>query len=256
MEILGISTGLLSQGDDLAATLLEHAALKDGDIVVVSSKAVTRTESGSVDLSSLKVREEAHRLAEDCGQDAAFTEFVLQETERLNGTVVSTSPHVILTSLKPSGMKKGRILCPHAGADKSNTEHGTGIGWPIDCAHSAERLRDELSTQSGARIAVIISDSTCTPSRQGVTAFALTVCGMDPCSNYVGTSDLFGRPLSMTQEAIADQLATAANIVMGNASQSTPAAVIRGHGLALSDFCGWVDGIEPEEDLFKVKNDE
>lgn len=253
MHIFGITTGILAQGDNLVEALLESTVLEDGDIIVVSSKAVARTESGSVNLASLTIRDEARDLAQKCGQDPAFTEFILQETERLGGTIISTSAKVILTSLHPHGMKKGRILCPNAGADKSNTEAGTAIGWPMDCVHSAQRLRDQIYAQSGARIAVIISDSGCRPGRQGVTAFALTVCGIDPCTNYVGKPDLFGTPLRVTQEATADQLATAANIVMGNAAQATPAAVIRDHGNALSAFCGWVDGIEPEEDLFRVR---
>ena len=101
MDIFGITTGLLTQGDDLASALLQNVVLKDGDIIVISSKAITRTESGSVKLGSLTIRDEARELAEQCGQDAAFTEFVLQETERLGGTVERTCPYAVLTSLKP-----------------------------------------------------------------------------------------------------------------------------------------------------------
>ncbi len=103
----------------------------------------------------------------------------------------------------------------------------------------------------GVRIAVLLSDSCCRPRRLGVTAFALACAGLDPLVSQAGREDLHGRKLRITTEAVADQLATAANFAMGNADQSIPAAVIRDHGLSLSDFCGWVPGIEPEEDLFR-----
>jgi len=101
------------------------------------------------------------------------------------------------------------------------------------------------------RVAVIISDSCVRPRRWGVTAFALTVAGIDPLRDEAGREDLFGRKLRITKEAIADQIATAANMLMGNADQSIPAVIVRDHGLALSDYEGWVPGIEPEEDLFR-----
>lgn len=82
-------------------------------------------------------------------------------------------------------------------------------------------------------------------------AFALVCDGIDPVKSEVGRKDLFGKPLRFTLEAVADQLATAANFVMGNADQSVPAAIIRDHGLALGNFSGWVDGIDPDEDLFR-----
>lgn len=86
----------------------------------------------------------------------------------------------------------------------------------------------------------------------GVTAFALVVVGFDPIENYIGKKDLFGRQLLVTREARADQLATAANFLMGNADQAIPAVIVRGHGLPFSDFAGWVPGIKKEEDMFNI----
>lgn len=248
MKILPVTTGLLARGDDLAAVILKNADLKDGDIVVLSSKVIAMTESGPTDLRSLSVSAEAKAYAKQCRQDAQFTEFVLQETKRLGGKISCVSPYAILTSLRPKGMKTGRILCPNAGADRSNTGQGSAIGWPQDAAASAKKLHAALGKQ--AAVGVIVSDSCCHPGRLGVTAFALTVAGLDPIRSDIGTPDLFGSPLVITHEAVADQLATAANSVMGNAAQATPAAIIRGHGLPFSGFSGWVPGIEPEDDLF------
>ena len=109
----------------------------------------------------------------------------------------------------------------------------------------------DTSAPSATSVAILLSDSCCRPGRLGVVAFALVCAGMDPLKSEVGRKDLFGKELRFTNEAIADQLATAANAVMGNAGQSTPAAIIRDHGRTLSDFCGWVEGIEAKNDRWQ-----
>ncbi len=235
MLILPLRTGTLRAGDDLPARLLENGALQNGDIVVVSSKAVATTEGAAM------------LLTDDAD---AFREAVLKETDRLHGTVLPGCAQAMLCELRPEGLRTGTILAANAGLDRSNVEAGHVIGWPKDPVASVRNVRVSLEQASGTRIGVIISDSCCKPRRQGVTAYALTVSGFSPIISRVDEKDLFGRKLRMTQEATADQLATAANFVMGNGAEGTPAAIIRDHGLTLSDFEGWVPGIEPSEDLF------
>ncbi|MEQ1849681.1 MAG: coenzyme F420-0:L-glutamate ligase [Candidatus Peribacteraceae bacterium] len=248
MLVLPIRTNRLKNGDDLASLLEPH--VQDGDIVVVSSKAMATVEGASINLAELTPSKEATKYAKECRQDPSFTEAVLKETKRLHGDVVGTCPWALLTALKPKGMGTGRILCPNAGLDTSNIEDGYAIGWPKDPVKSAAELRSSLK-QGGKRVAVLLSDSCCRPGRLGVVAFALAVAGIDPLLSQVGRSDLFGSTLKFTHEAVADQLATAANAVMGNADQSTPAAIIRDHGYQFSDFTGWVEGIAESEDLFQ-----
>lgn len=247
MLIVPVRTGLLDSSSDLAEEILKHTDLKPGDILVVSSKAVATCEGAAIDLKSLKPSAEALKLSKKTGQDARFAQAVVEEMKRLNGRVVGTSPSAILTELRPSGMK-GVILCPNAGMDQSNVGEGHAVGWPREPVESAQRLREALANSP---LAVIISDSCCIPTREGVTAFALACAGINPLKDQRGSKDMFGKELRVTQEAVADQLAVAANAVMGNAAQSTPAAIIRDHGFQLSDFVGWVDGIEPDQDLFK-----
>ncbi len=244
IQIIPIRTGLLRAGDDLAEQILKNVKLEPNDIVVLSSKAIATTEGAAVNLKNVIPSSEAIKYSKTCNQDPRLTETVLAEMKRMNGVVASTCPFALLTSLKPHGMKTGRILCPNAGMDQSNIEEGFAIGWPKDPVRSAQELRQSFG------VPVIISDSCCRPSRLGVTAFALVCCGIDPLRSEVGKKDLFGKTMRVTHEAIADQLATAANAVMGNAAQCTPAAIIRDHGLPSSDFCGWVDGIEEGEDMF------
>lgn len=266
MLILPIKTPQLKSGENLAKILHATGLIQQGDIVVVSSKVVANIEGAEIDLRSIDASEEAVYLSKKCAQSSAFTQAIIDESKRLNGTIIRIARTVLLTSLKPKGMKKGRIVCPNAGLDLSNIEEGYAIGWPRDLVESTRKLWEELDSaiedkrktknekgrevKGSKNIAIIISDSTCKPSRLGVTAFALTCAGIDPIKSEKGSKDLFGRKLLMTSEAIADQLATAGNFLMGNADQCTPAVIIRDHGLPFSDFCGWVDGIEPEEDIF------
>lgn len=248
MQILGIKTPLLKQGDDLAA-LFAKEQLRDGDIIVISSKAVATVEGAAIDLQTLEISPEAEEWAVRSGRSAAFRQAVLNETVRMHGKVVASTLQLMMTELFPEGME-GSILVPNAGLDESNTTEGTAIGWSLDPVASAKNLRDALQTKTGKSVAIIISDSCSRPRRLGVTAFALTACGIDPIRDLIGSPDLFGNPLHLTQEAIADQLATAANFVMGNADNATPAAIIRDHQLKLSEFCGWVPGIDPQRDMF------
>ncbi len=284
MLILPIHTGILKQGDDLASILLSSIALQSGDIIVISSKAIATVEGAHIDISNIHPSDEAHGWAKKTGRSAEFMQAVIHETQRLNGHIVSHAPQTLLTDVRPHGLTTGTILTANAGLDQSNVEDGYAIGWPIDPVSSAQQLQSSLvsltSRKSETRnskletnlnvshftnlkidivsdfgfrassFAIIISDSNCRPRRLGVTAFALACCGINPLRSEIGKKDLFDHEMRVTVESTADQLATAANMLMGNAAQSTPAAIIRDHGLPMTNFCGWVDGIEPDQDLF------
>jgi coenzyme F420-0:L-glutamate ligase len=253
MDILPIRTPILTRDDDLAAILLRHAPFADEDILVLSSKALATVEGAAIDLRTIHLSKEAEKWAKAMGhRTAAFAQAVMDETERLHGTIVGSCPGALLTEVIPDGLSHGTILTANAGLDESNIAEHFAIGWPRDPVASVRALRRALENASSASpLSILITDSCCRPRRLGVTAFTLVVSGIDPLHSQAGRDDLFGKKLRITTEAIADQLATAANFVMGNAGQSIPAAIIRDHGLVLSDFEGWVPGIAPKEDLFK-----
>lgn len=251
VQIIPIKTGIVKQGDDIATVIGNAADLQPDDIIIVSSKVIATAESAMINLESLQINAEAKDWSKKTGRSSQFCEAVLQETKRLNGTIISACPGALLTEVRPDGLGKGTILTANAGLDESNIAPGFAVGWPVDSVRSGSNLRMALEKKTSGRVAVIITDSCCHPRRLGVTAFALTVSGIDPFVNQIGKKDIFGKPLTITVEAIADQLATAGNMAMGNAGQQTPACIIREHGLALSDSEGWVDGIEPDEDLFR-----
>lgn len=265
MELLAIRSPMLRQGDDLSHVFI-NVGLQTGDIVVISSKAVATVEGAMIDLASIKPTSEAEAWAKRCGGTPQFRQAVLNEVKRLNGTIHAGCLLAMLTELKPEGLPSGTILVANAGLDESNAPKGYCIGWPREPVKSIRRLRKELeeslktkrtkktkknsSSSSSSSIALILSDSTCRPRRIGVTAIALAVSGIHPLQSCIGNKDLFGKDLRMTQEAVADQLATAANMLMGNAAQSIPAVIIRDHNIPLSDYEGWVAGIEEVNDLF------
>jgi len=251
MLILPIHTPLLHAGDDLSTFLTNRGDIRAGDIVVISSKAVATTEGAAMNLSLLHPTKEAKEWATQCGKTPEFRQAVLDETKRMRGLVIASCPQAMLTELTPPGLTAGTILAINAGLDESNIAEGFAIGWPKDPVKSVRKLREDIEEKIGSQIGVILSDSCCRPRRIGVTAMALTVSGMDPLMNMVGQRDLFDKELRMTIEARADQLATAANFLMGNAAQSIPAVIIRDHGLPLSDFNGWVSGIAMEADIFR-----
>ncbi len=267
MQLIPVPSPVLKQGDDLCE-LLVQAGLQSGDIVVISSKAVATIEGAMQNLSSISPTTEAGEWAKRCGGTPQFRQAVLNEVQRLNGKILPGCPQAMLTELRPEGIPSGTILVANAGLDESNAPEGYCIGWPRDPVESVRRLRRELENQlrekrkepfdkaqdrQREKFAIILSDSTCRPRRIGVTAIALVVSGLDPVQSSIGKSDLFGKKLRMTQEAVADQLATASNFLMGNAAQAIPMVIIRDHDIPLSDYEGWVAGIEPQEDLFQLK---
>lgn len=246
MQLVPISTPLLKPGDQLADVLNQKSDLKDGDILVISSKAVATVEGAAIDLATVEVTPKAQELADTYGKSPAYYQVVLNETARMNGSIIQSVNGVVLTELVPDGLVEGTVLVPNAGIDKSNVEEGYVIGWPKDPVQSLKDLQKDL----GKDIAIILTDSGLCPRRMGVAAFALACIGIDPFVSMIGTADLFGNEIRVTQEALADQLATAANTIMGNTNQSTPAVLVRSLAYEQSDFCGWVPGIQREKDIY------
>ncbi len=247
MKLIPLRTPIIRQGEDVAALLNKTGALQDGDILVISSKVLATAEGAAVCFADLQISDEAHAWSKKTHRDVGFMQSVINETIRLNGSIIGHCPGALLTELRPAGLDIGTIVAPNAGMDQSNIDDGWAVGWPLDPVMSVKRLREGLNRNC----AVIIGDSCCHIRRLGVSAFALAVAGIDPIKSEIGSADLFGRELHVTSEALADQLATAANMLMGNAAQSTPAAIVRNHEIPFSPYIGWVHGIEPEEDLFR-----
>jgi coenzyme F420-0:L-glutamate ligase / coenzyme F420-1:gamma-L-glutamate ligase len=202
------------EGDDLAALIDEAADFEDGDVLVVAQKVVSKAEGRIVRLDDVEVSEQAKELAAD--RDPRGLEVILGEAVRL----VRTRPPLVIAETRHG------FVCASAGVDHSNAgAAGTLVLLPLDPDASARRLADRLG------VAVIISDSFGRPFRQGTTDVAVGVAGLEPLLDLRGVRDPVGYELRTTTIAVADEIAGAAELVMGK-TRGIPAAIVRGLDLA------------------------
>jgi len=241
---------LFHAGDDLADAIARALGaagdrLADGDVLVVAQKAVSKVEGRTVTLSGVTPSPAAEQAAERAGKDPRVVELILRESAEL----MRVAPGVIIARHRSS-----QVLA-NAGIDASNVEGGdtdTVLLWPVDPDASAARLRRALSQRFGARIAVVISDSLGRAWRMGTMGTAIGVSGFKPVRDRRGEADLFGRILQATVIGLADELAAAASLVIGEAAEGTPAAVVRGAVWEPDDQAGLAELLRPlQQDLFR-----
>jgi coenzyme F420-0:L-glutamate ligase/coenzyme F420-1:gamma-L-glutamate ligase len=210
----------LEEGNDLPTLLVESAAraggLEGGDIVVVAQKAVSKIEGRVVKLSGVEPSERARELAG--GEDVRRAEVILRESRE----IVRARPPLLIVETRHG------FVCASAGVDSSNAKGpGTVVLLPLDPDASAARLRDSIRAQAGVDAVVIVSDSFGRAWRQGTTDVALGVAGLAPLRDLRGERDAAGYELQTTQIAVADEIAGAAELVMGK-TEGIPAAIVRG----------------------------
>jgi coenzyme F420-0:L-glutamate ligase / coenzyme F420-1:gamma-L-glutamate ligase len=206
----------IQEGDDLAGLLAERAELRDRDVLVVAQKAVSKAEGRVVRLGDVEPSDEARRLAGS--QDPRRLEVILREAKR----IVRTRPPLVIAETRHG------FVCASAGVDSSNApEAGTVVLLPEDPDASATSLRERLHELTGADVGVIVSDSFGRPWRQGTTDVAIGLAGIRPLLDLKGERDAAGYELHATVIAVADELAGAAELVLGK-TDGVPAAVIRG----------------------------
>jgi coenzyme F420-0:L-glutamate ligase / coenzyme F420-1:gamma-L-glutamate ligase len=232
----------IEAGDDLAALLAEAAAraggLEDADVLVVAQKIVSKAEGRIVRLDELEPSAQALELAGD--RDPRHVEAILQESAR----VIRVRPPLIISETRHG------YVCASAGVDASNAKGaGTLVLLPLDPDASAARLRTALQELTGREIGIVVSDSFGRPFRQGTTDVALGVAGISPLRDLRGARDSMGYELQATQIAIADELAAAAELVMGKVD-GIPAALVRGIDVR-GDGSGRELVIPEERDLFR-----
>ena len=225
-------------GDDLAALIAERADLRDGDVLVVAQKVVSKAEGRVVRLADVEPSEEARRLAD--GEDPRRIEVILRESKR----IVRTRPPLVIAETRHG------FICASAGVDASNApELGTVVVLPEDPDASAALLRGRLGELTRSEIGVIVSDSFGRAWRRGTTDVAIGLSGIRPLLDLEGERDPAGYELHATVIAVADELAAAAELVLGKTA-GTPAAVIRGFDARGEGSAG--DLIIPaERDLFR-----
>ena len=206
----------LREDDDLGALVAERAELEDGDVVVVAQKAVSKVEGRVVRLDEVEPSSQARELAGD--GDARKIEVILRDAKR----VVRTRGSLVIAETRQG------FLCASAGVDASNApEPGTLVLLPVDPDASAARLRARLHELTGREVGVVVSDSFGRPWRQGTTDVAIGAAGVEVLRDLKGERDPSGYELRSTVIATADELAGAAELVLGKLDR-TPVAIVRG----------------------------
>jgi len=208
----------IDEGAELGAMIAATTEIRDGDVVVVSQKVVSKAEGRVRRLTSVLPGGEARRLAANVGKEPAMVQLILDESR----TVLRAERDVLITETKHG------LICANAGIDSSNlAEDDTVLLLPEDPDASARRIRAEIAAISGVSPGVIVSDSFGRPWRLGQAEVAIGVAGVTPLDDWRGRTDAGGRELKATVIAVADEAAAAADLVRDKASR-VPAAVVRG----------------------------
>jgi coenzyme F420-0:L-glutamate ligase/coenzyme F420-1:gamma-L-glutamate ligase len=243
---------MIQPGDDLAAILVEslqraQIQLRDGDVIVLAQKIVSKAEGRLVDLATIQPSAQALELAQQSAKDPRLVEVILRESK----TILRVRPGTIIVEHRLG------FICASAGVDHSNVETAQGEAgdWvlllPRDPDASARSIRSHLQAACGAQIGVLIIDSHGRAWRLGTVGITIGIAGMPGLVDLRGKPDLFDFHLQITQVGAADELAAAASLVMGQAAEGTPAVHVRGFPYPLRDG-SLNELLRPEgEDLFR-----
>jgi coenzyme F420-0:L-glutamate ligase/coenzyme F420-1:gamma-L-glutamate ligase len=241
---------LIEPGDDVAKTTVEIAAknglkLGDGDVVVIAQKIFSKAEKRVIKLTDVVPSQKAREIAKITGKSAKFVELVLKETKN----IVKASKEVLL-------VKDTRgLICINAGIDKSNVKGRSNFALlPENPDKSAEQFRLRIKKLTGKNVAVVICDTYSRPFRRAQVNFAIGVAGIKPFKDYRGKKDLFGQTLKVKNVAVIDEIAAAAELLMGQAKEARPVVIFKGLNDVV-DFCEKCSlaevHISSTEDLFK-----
>ncbi|MGB9675971.1 MAG: coenzyme F420-0:L-glutamate ligase [Candidatus Bathyarchaeales archaeon] len=229
MELYAIKTETVKVGDNLAEVILEsvkkqNLQLQDNDIVVLTSKILAYAQGRVARLADIKPSATARELAEKYSLQPELAELILREAEKIYGGV----ERAFLT------LKDG-VLTANAGIDNKNAPNGYVALWPQDPQKWAEQVRMEIRQKTGKHVAVLIIDSGLTPLRKGTVGLALAVSGFKPIKDYRKEKDIYGKQILITQKAVADDLACAAHLLMGEAAEKTPIVLVRNAPVEFED---------------------
>ncbi len=225
---------LVEPGDDLAALLASALQangldLRDGDVLVIAQKVISKAEDRYVLLSEVEVSESARALAEDAHKDPRLAQLILDESRE----VLRVRPGVVIVE------HRNGYVHANAGIDRSNIQSDPSnprvLLLPQDADRSAQALREGLHTLTGRAPQIVVNDSFGRAWRNGTVGVAIGTAGMKPLRNQIGELDLFGNVLEVTEPAIADELAAAASLVMGQSAEGCPVVLARGLNIAPSE---------------------
>ena len=230
----------IAPSDNLSDLITGSENLNDGDIVVIAQKVISKQEGRLIQLTDVVPSLLSQGISSQYKKDSRIVELILSESKRIirmhNGILVVET--------------NSGFVCANAGIDESNVEEGYATLLPVNSDISAKRIRDEIFEQTNKNVAVIISDTFGRPFRMGQTNIAIGVSGLNPILDYAGTLDSFKKILQVSAIAIADELSSASELVMGK-SLKCPAAIIRDYSFEFKESA--IDMLlrTEREDLFR-----
>lgn len=246
MHLFSVKLPLIKKGDSLLEIIIAELQKKDlnlqeGDIIVISEKVIATAQGRVINLSNVvEISDKAKNLANIYDMDERIVELILREADMILGGM----KHVILAQVND-------ILIANAGIDQSNAGKNKVVLFPIEqkkvVRNYYKKLKKEFNLEE---LGVIIADSRVQPLRKGTIGIALATAGFEPVEDCVGKPDLFGRPLEITKRAIADDLVSAAQFLLGEADQQTPLVIIRGANVEFTENPKMSTEMPPEECLY------
>ncbi|MHA7647529.1 coenzyme F420-0:L-glutamate ligase [Nitrosopumilus sp. S4] len=230
----------IDTSDDLSEIILNHSEISDGDILVIAQKIVSKQEGRIVNLDSVSPSLLASGIGSQYQKDPRIIELILSETKR----IVRMKSGIIIVRTNND------FICANAGIDESNVKNGFATLLPLNSDESAHRIRKKIYEKTQKNVGVIISDTFGRPFRMGQTNCAIGTSGLLPILDYAGMNDSFGKTMRVSAIAVADEISSAAELVMGKVSKC-PVAIVRGYSFSESDNSSR-DLIRSEnEDLFR-----
>ena len=246
MELFSIKLPLIRKHDNLLEIIIqtikdEGKSLIEGDIIVIAEKVVATSQGRVIKLSEVEnISERAKRLAREYDMDERYVELILREASMILGGM----RHVILA-------KVNDFLIANAGIDQSNAGIGNVVLLPKNLKKIVWNYWRELRKEFGIKnFGVIIADSRVQPLRKGTIGIAIATAGFEPVEDLRGQPDLFGRPMEITIRAVADDLVSAAQFLLGEADNQTPVVIIRGSNVEFTENPKTTPEMPPEECLY------
>jgi len=242
-----IDLPIIKEGNDLALLICQAAKnqgtpIQNGDVIVITHVVVSRAEGNVVNLETITPSEFAKTIAKTTHKDPRLVEVILRESK----CIIRMSNGKLITETKQG------IVCANSGIDKSNVPGNNIVALlPKDANQTARTIQQKILKNSGKDVAVIVSDTHGRPLRHGEINIALGTSGFEPLRDRRHEKDLFGYTIKIKRTAIADELASTAELVIGQTNEGIPVAIIRGYPYPKSETANATRMIRPpEEDLF------
>jgi len=221
----------IKKGDDIADLIIKsikekNESLQENDVVIITHKIISKAEGRTTDLRNIVPSEVSKKISSNTGKDPRLVELIISQSNE----IVKIERDIIITETKHG------FVCANAGIDTSNvgklSDHVLLL--PDDPDESARSIRNDLNAKTGVNVGIIISDTFGRPFRKGQVNIAIGVAGIDPIKSYIGKRDMYGKILRVTEIAIADEITSAAELVMGKSSR-VPVSIVRGYDFSFND---------------------